>query len=282
MPEDLKITMLVDNTVCRADLLAEHGLACWIEADGHRVLFDTGQGRVLRWNARHLGVDLATTEAIVLSHGHFDHSGGLRSVLEQVARCPVFLHPAATQTRYSRGASPPHRGIGLSSYDHHALTQRQRDLVWTSSPTEVVPGVWVTGEIPRRNNVEDAGGPFFLDPECTQPDLLPDDQALYIETPQGTVVVLGCAHAGVANTLDYVSELAGGRPLCAVIGGLHMAKASPNRKQAAVEALLRHPLQLVAPAHCTGLDAQVELQAVLGPRWRACTVGDVFTFGRNE
>ena len=276
MSNDLRITVLAENTVRQANLLAEHGLALWIEADGHSILFDTGQGNVLRHNAEHLEIPLDAAETVVISHGHFDHTGGLKDVLGAAGRIDLCLHPAALEKKYHRQKTPPHRGIGITGCDEQALRRRTQSLVWTREPTELMAGVHVTGEIPRRNDFEDAGGPFYRDESCTEADPLLDDQALYIETPVGTVVVLGCAHAGVVNTLDYVAELTGRDRIHAVLGGMHLVRATPRRLEATAAALKRYGVQKVGTAHCTGMRAASYLWSQLSGECFECSVGSVF------
>ncbi len=274
--DDLRITVLAENTVRRADLLAEHGLALWIEADGRRILFDTGQGGVLRHNAEHLEIPLDDAEMLVISHGHFDHTGGLENVLKSNGHVDLYLHPAALKEKYHRENTPPHRSIG-TGLDEQALRRRTQSLIWTREPTELTAGVHVTGEIPRRNDFEDTGGPFYLGRSCTEPDPLPDDQALYVETPAGTIVVLGCAHAGVVNTLDYVAELTDRDRVYAVLGGMHLVRATARRLEATVAALKRYGVQRVGPAHCTGMGAATCLWSQLPGKCFECPVGSVFT-----
>ncbi|MGB9606460.1 MAG: MBL fold metallo-hydrolase, partial [Bryobacteraceae bacterium] len=139
-------------------------------------------------------------------------------------------------------------------------------------------GVWVTGEIPRRNDFEDTGGPFFLDEACCQPDPLVDDQALWVETAQGLVVVLGCCHSGVVNTLEYIRELRPGAQIRALIGGLHLVRAAPERIASTLEALERFAPQLIAPAHCTGWTAVLELARRFPGRVQESAVGKRFCF----
>ncbi|HIQ21650.1 MAG TPA: MBL fold metallo-hydrolase [Planctomycetes bacterium] len=272
----LRITVLSENTAGKAGVLGEHGLAFWIEADGHLLLFDTGQGKVLEHNARELDVPLDRTELVVISHGHFDHTGGLAAVLNRNPQVPVCLHRAALNEKFARQKRPPHREIGIPRPCREALQQHAGPLLWASQPLELVPGVHVTGEIPRRNAFEDTGGAFFRDADCQQPDPLTDDQALFIETAAGVLVVLGCAHAGVVNTLDYVAELANGRPIVAVFGGMHLVRAKPPRLEATLAALERYGVRQVAPAHCTGMRAASYLWSRLGARCADCSVGSVF------
>jgi len=276
MVDDLRITVLAENTVRRADLLGEHGLAFWIEADGRRILFDTGQGRVLRHNTEQLGIPLDTTEIVALSHGHFDHTGGLKSVLGAQRQVAVYLHPAAVESKYARQNAPPHRYIGIPDFSEQALRRQTERVVWTHEPTELTPGVYLTGEIPRGNDFEDTGGPFFRDASCTDPDPLIDDQALYVETPIGTVVVLGCAHAGVVNTLDCIAELTDGDRVHAVLGGMHLVRADQRRLEATAAALARRGVQRIGTAHCTGTRATTHLWSQLPDRCFECCVGTVF------
>jgi 7,8-dihydropterin-6-yl-methyl-4-(beta-D-ribofuranosyl)aminobenzene 5'-phosphate synthase len=277
MIHHLRISVLAENTARDADLLAEHGLALWIEADGHRILFDTGQGKVLRHNARHLDIPLDTAETVVISHGHFDHTGGLKDILDSNEEMSVCLHPAALERKYAREKSPPHRNIGIPGLDEQTLRRKARSLVWTRGPTKLIDGVYVTGEIRRRNDFEDTGGPFYRDESCTDPDPLVDDQALYFETPPGLVVVLGCAHAGVVNTLDYISELTGRSRVYAVLGGMHLGRATVPRLEATVAALERYGVQRVGTAHCTGMRAASYLWSRLASKCFECCAGSVFT-----
>jgi len=277
MIDDLRITVLAENTVRATDLLAEHGLALWIEADGHRILFDTGQGKVLRHNATHLDISLDSAEMVVISHGHFDHTGGLEAVVDSNEQMSVCLHPAALEAKYAREKMPPHRSIGIPGLDVQTLRGKAQWLLWTPEPTKLFDGVCVTGEIPRRNDFEDTGGPFYRDESCADPDPLVDDQALYIETSAGLVVVLGCAHAGVVNTLDYVAELTGQTRVCAVLGGMHLARANVRRLEATVAALERYGVRRVGPAHCTGMRAGSYLWSRLPAECFECSVGSVLT-----
>ena len=163
MIKRLRVTVLADNCVAARDLLAEHGLSMLIEADDRRILFDTGQGKVLRANADALGISLSPLDAVVLSHGHYDHTGGLAGLLQAVSPSAIFLHPAAMQPKYAKSENPPHRSIGMPESTRQALDALQGRIVWTRSSTEVVPGVWCTGEIPRLPVNGPAATGFFLD-----------------------------------------------------------------------------------------------------------------------
>jgi len=277
MIDALRITVISENTVRRSDLLAEHGLAFWIEADGRRLLFDTGQGKVLRRNARQLEIPLDAAEKVVISHGHFDHTGGLKDVLEMNAQVDLYLHPAALERKYHREKTPPHRSIGIPDLDEQALRRRIGNLTWTREPSELLEGVHVTGEIPRRTDFEDTGGPFYLDEPCAEPDPLVDDQALYVETSAGLVVVLGCAHSGVVNTLDYVAELTAGHPVLAVLGGMHLLRATPKRLDATIAAFQRYGVERIGAAHCTGMRATTHLWSRLPDRCFECSVGSTLS-----
>jgi 7,8-dihydropterin-6-yl-methyl-4-(beta-D-ribofuranosyl)aminobenzene 5'-phosphate synthase len=274
----LEVVVLAENTVHRKRLLGEHGLGFWIDADGRKLLFDTGQGKVLQENARQLGIRLEGIEAVAISHGHYDHTGGLHVVFERARRSKVCLHPAALQKKYSRQDKPPHRSIGIPLPDEQAVRHRAHNLIWTTQPTEIVPGVYITGEIPRITNFEDVGGPFYTDRTCTHPDPLADDQALYVESAKGIVVLLGCAHAGAVNTLEYVSRITGRKRIHAVLGGMHLLRASRRRIEATGDALERFKVRIMAPGHCTGVAAVAYFWNRFPSQVKECTTGARFVF----
>lgn len=267
------ITVLVEDEAGDDGLRAEHGLCIHIERGGRRVLFDTGQGRVLADNARRMAVSLEDTDIVVLSHGHYDHTGGLGVVLNAAGEIPVYAHPAAFKPKYSRSDSGNVREIGIP----FALKDigRRADIVYVEGPIEIADGCWVTGPVPRETGFEDTGGPFFVDPECSDADDLLDDQAVFFEGARGTVVILGCAHAGVVNTLQYVRALTGGGKVDTVIGGMHLLRAGAERLGRTIDAFRRLDIRRLAPAHCTGAAAQRRIREAFPEGWFSCPAGTV-------
>ncbi|MFH1024709.1 MAG: MBL fold metallo-hydrolase [Planctomycetota bacterium] len=256
MIASLQITALIENHSLRSDLFAEHGLSLWVQADGFSFLFDVGQSGAFIANARVLGIPLEKADAIVLSHGHYDHTGGLAFLAGDGGPGRICLHPAAVLPRYRRNESSPHKFVGMPAASAAFVDRRGSHVIWTSAATWLSGGIGITGTIRRTIDFEDAGNPFFLDLECATPDLIPDDQAVWVETEKGIVVLCGCAHAGVVNTLEQVRRETGNGLIHAVVGGLHLRGAGRDRIVRTVEALNRFGVRRLAAGHCTGEEAQ--------------------------
>ncbi len=266
------ITVLAENTVQGIGRIGEHGLSLWVETPESCVLFDTGQGLALPHNAPALNIDLRRADAVVLSHGHYDHTGGLTHALDQAPLARLFLHPSALASRFVCREEQS-RAIGMPEAARQVVNARLASVVWTDEPTEIAPGLFVSGPIPRRTAFEDAGGPFFLDALGTVTDPIEDDQAMWIETADGVTVLLGCAHAGVVNTLDYIKRLLPKRSIHTVIGGTHLATADAERMDRTVAALREFDIQRLIPLHCTGFAATARLAGELPDRVAQCPVG---------
>jgi 7,8-dihydropterin-6-yl-methyl-4-(beta-D-ribofuranosyl)aminobenzene 5'-phosphate synthase len=256
MNTDIRITILIDNIATRPDVLSEHGLSLWIEYGRKYILWDTGQSDSLLANAKTLGVDLALTEIIALSHGHYDHTGGLSAALAVAPQARVYIHPMAIRPRYSKKEFL--HSIGMPFGVVQDLETRPVNRV--ESWTQIGQGIFLTGPIPRQNPLENTGGAFFWDLDCRIPDALPDDQALVLESAKGLVVILGCAHSGTINTLDYISRKTGQHNIYAIIGGMHLGSASEQRLDCTIKMLRQYDVQLLVPLHCTGTNAIQYLQ----------------------
>lgn len=269
----MEMAVLVDNTSDDARLAAEHGLSFFLEVSGQKILFDTGQGPALPRNAHLFGIDLNKLDALVLSHGHYDHTGGIPEVLRQNPSLPIYAHPDLFNPRYSRRESPPHKPIGIPQAACEVLSSHLARINWTTVPTRIAKGFWATGAIPRTNDIEDTGGAFYLDPDGLRPDPIEGDQAIWVNTPKGIVVILGCAHSGVINTLDHIAKITGAEQFHAVIGGMHLLNADQNRLGRTLEALKRYRIQKLGPCHCTGQPAQAFLQEAFKDEYLEIQVG---------
>jgi 7,8-dihydropterin-6-yl-methyl-4-(beta-D-ribofuranosyl)aminobenzene 5'-phosphate synthase len=273
----MKITILVDNQAGDG-LVAEHGLSMWIETEANRILFDTGQGNALAVNTRVIGVKLATTDILVLSHGHFDHTGGVPHVLRCAPLVKVYCHSGAVQPRYSLtdGRARP---IHMPQAAMAAIDKLPwQHLSWVQQTVWLSEDIGLTAPIARETHYEDTGGPFYLDPEGKRTDPIEDDLALWVRTDRGLVICVGCCHAGLVNTLNQVRRLNGGMDVRAIIGGFHLLNANRTRLDHTIAALRSLKPEQIIPCHCTGEHAVAALQQAMGKQVSLGAAGKQYPF----
>ena len=276
----IKVTCVVDNAVERGSpMWGEHGLSFRIDTEQGCLLFDTGRSEAVFWhNLGLLGAGLGDVSALVLSHAHYDHTGALLSLLGEKPSLPVHAHPDICEPRFATREGK-YKSIGLPL--NQAELSQLANLRLSDVPTQVLPGVWTSGEIKGRTEAEGRSPGHVVpgdDPLRWQPDPYLDDMALVMETRQGLVVLCGCCHAGLLNTLAQVRRTFP-RPITTVLGGTHLLEADGQHLQRVVEALRdTYGAPRLYLNHCTGERAYVALASAFGERVKPCPAGTALAF----
>ncbi|RPJ63472.1 MAG: MBL fold metallo-hydrolase [Dehalococcoidia bacterium] len=255
---EVRITTLSENTA-NYGVLGEWGLSILIEADGNKILMDTGLGMSTAYNADRMGVDLTGTSTIVLSHGHADHTGGLVDVLKKIGGASVIAHPDIWTPKYVQRSKDDFHYIGMP-FTRKELESYGARFIFSDKPVHIAEHITTTGEIEMLTDYENIDGNMFVKvDEQMLPDKLADDLALVIDTEYGLVVVLGCAHCGLINNLRHAQKITGKEHIYAVIGGTHLFNANEERIRRTVADLKDMGIQKLGVSHCTGFTASARL-----------------------
>ncbi|PKL37464.1 MAG: MBL fold metallo-hydrolase [Spirochaetae bacterium HGW-Spirochaetae-1] len=280
----MKVTVVCENTVgvpMPRGLIGEHGLSFLIEGET-RTLFDTGQGMGVIKNLAIMGKDVKTLDRIILSHGHFDHVGGLADVLAaKGTSIPVYIHPEAFQKKIAHVELPGNAleipiGFGLSREEYEGKGAQFKDVKGfmeiekgLSAISEIArPAGWKTWDVRLKVKEGDA----------IKSDPFNDDLSLLLETDSGPVVLLGCAHAGMVEILQDLSNKSGHREFHAVIGGTHLETAPADYVEKAIQALSDFKVKVVATSHCTGYAPANKIATRFKEAFKPAAVGSVFDF----
>lgn len=259
----------------RRGLLAEHGLSLWIEVEDYRVLFDTGASMVFRTNAEALGVAVEEADAIVISHGHYDHLGGLEFFPEGGKAPPIHLDERALWTKEVRRGSDDSRQPSGVLWDMNRTPHVRDALAPGQGLRELAPSVYLSGDIPRVYSWEDPPAEFFVEtPEGWERDYITDEQMLIVRQDDRLSVFSGCSHRGIVGSLEHVLHCFPGCRLHAVVAGMHLLHGPDERIEATVARLRDWRIDYVVPLHCTGLAAMCALKRGLRSRCVIMSVGD--------
>jgi len=288
--EDIQITTLCDNGAANTACLAEWGLSLHLsQENGTDVLLDTGKGRSCVPNATALGIDLEKVGAICLSHGHGDHTGGLLPVLKKIqqanpnrGKVDIYCHPAALEEQYVRHGD----GLFYCGIPYHLEELRRYGARFKTSakPVWLNDEMVLSGEIPLQTDFESPSESCYLKIENRyHPSPIQDDQALFVITNRGLLVLSGCAHRGIINTLLHARGITGQEEIHMVVGGTHLLNTTLHQQERTADMLQELNVHKVGVSHCTGHKPACYLAQRLGPeRFFFNNAGTVITFSDHD
>jgi 7,8-dihydropterin-6-yl-methyl-4-(beta-D-ribofuranosyl)aminobenzene 5'-phosphate synthase len=247
----LEATILRDNVAVREDLSSGHGLAMLVRIGDHAALFDAGDSAETWENADALGIDPAEVGHLALSHGHYDHTNGLPHLLERGGKLTVVAHPAVFEPRWADRAGGRREYIGPPA-TREELEAMGADFQLSNSPVDLIPGLSTTGEIPRVSDLAPRSPHLLVerDGQTVEDDFV-DDLSLLASLDGGSVLLTGCAHAGLVNIVEQMISLTGQAPT-AVAGGTHLARESEDRIRLVARTLHDRGVRQIVPLHCSG------------------------------
>ncbi len=277
----LTCTILCENTAGRPGIIGEFGFSALIELGRETILFDTGSGKGIIPNCLALKKNLGDVKKILISHGHYDHTEGLPQVLALTGDVEVHGHPDIFSNHLSiskRGEEEIERFIGLP-YNREYLEGLGACFVLDKGFKEIIPNVFLTGEIPRITDFE-PGAPGFAVRKNgeRERDPLLDDQALVIRTDKGLIIIFGCGHSGIINTIQYAQKQTGVERIRALLGGTHLGPAKEEQLEKTLIRLNELFPDTVAVSHCTGMVPALRLMLEFGDSFSFANAGSVFTF----
>jgi len=277
----ITIRIITDNYVYGGDFKAEHGFSAVIEAGEKLLLFDTGKTpEIFRYNFGRTGISANDIEFGIISHGHYDHTGGLAELLKlRQSPLKIFAHPDIFSNRFAVDPDGKLRYIGIY-WSKQYLEGLGAEFEFTKRPLEIFENVWVSGEIPRILGFEGRSPRFkrVLNDKLVE-DTIPDDMAVYIATPEGLVILVGCCHAGLLNTISHAIEVTGVEKIRLVLGGTHLGGYPLSKLNELFEKLKKFDIKEFRLSHCTGMRPFAELYKIYPDRVNPTKVGEVIKVG---
>lgn len=280
MVRSLRLTVLVEDqrNPQVPYLKAQHGLCIYAETTVKDKIFtfliDTGPSlNALRRNSEALKADLSKIKGVFLTHGHYDHTGGLIEVLKHIDKnVPIVAHPLIFEPKFSFKPVLTYIGVPFTMME---VKNRGASLLLSRSPVQLMEDVSTTGEIERVTSYEKIEGLWTVSRERFIPDILLDDQSLIFKIEgKGLVIISGCAHSGIVNTVIYSRKLMKVEKIHAIIGGFHLKNADEERIQRTINDLAAFNPEVICPCHCTGNKAIAMFKDAFGTECLAVKTGD--------
>ena len=270
MSKRLKIKILSENTVYKRNLRAEHGLSFYFEYGDKKYLFDTGQGLVLKDNADQLDIDLKEIDTVILSHGHDDHTGGLKELLKINPSINVAAHPDLFIPKYKiENNKNQFIGTDVKIRDINFINAREKE--------EVSRGINISKDVKVKDNSSFKKRYIIKDNKQEKVDKFNDEISLYIETEKGLVILLGCSHKGIVNIIKDIKERTNQR-IAGILGGLHLKHSSGQEVIEIMNYFDSINFDLLVPVHCTGREVAMLFKDHFEEKVKLSSVGDTFIF----
>ena len=269
-----RITTVVENTsASKPKFRAEHGLSIFIETKKEKFFFDTGQSDVFVHNAKLLNIDLTKINKVVLSHGHYDHGGGLKYLLDYT-KPVVYGHPEIFRDRYSKLSDTGKlRYLGIEKREFYE--EKGIRFVLDDKPMEVSENIYTTGFEEMTTDFEEVDKNFVYKKNGVyEKDDVTDDMSLILDVKKGLFIIFGCAHRGIINIIRQAEKTFNKR-VFGFIGGTHLGPASDYQRKMVIEELEKMDLEIIGPSHCTGLKMTAELYCAFKDRVIFNNVGTV-------
>lgn len=281
----LKVIILSENRTNRPECLAEHGLSVYIETGGKKILFDLGASDIYLQNAKYMKIDLEQVDTAVISHGHYDHTGGVPSFCEINKKAMIYIHEKAFETTYGMEDGKVEKipcSIRWTELQRRGIAQR---LAATTGVTWLTEDIAVSGTIPREDNaastesfyIRNADGSLTVDP-------MEHEQFLTIRVrnaegkSRGIFIFSGCSHNGVIPCLSYAKTLFPGEHILGLLAGMHLYQSSAGIRTEILTQVAAEEIDYILPVHCTGIHAICDLKIMMGERCIPAGAGDIFDF----
>lgn len=266
--DNMKVIFLVDNYVDKPELCAEHGFSCWIKYNEKNILFDVGQTENIYKNGKILGLDFSQLDCVVLSHGHYDHTGGLDSIFNDKMKIYAHRDIGVDHFRISQDGEYHYIGINRDFYD------RNRDkFILNEDIIEIFPDIFLSGKIFRYEPFDSDQNLFRYSGGIYYKDIFSDEQYLVVKENSEYSIFTGCSHTGIVNIIEDFYAKFGKVKIKAVVGGFHLFRSCGEELSMVAKYFLKHNIKKIYTGHCTGIETMIYLKNILGERVVPIKVG---------